>query len=76
MSVGQGMSRLQVGLYAVQAEITTAYEYINANYTEEQKCGLQELETVLLPMSNLPVQKFSPIRDIFTVRYFFIINFD
>lgn len=69
MNLEKGLEKIKYGLFAIHGEINSIYEYVNKNYTEDQKCGLGELDTVQIPQTSIPLQKLSPLRELFTTRF-------
>ncbi|XP_044741851.1 glutamate receptor U1-like [Chrysoperla carnea] len=64
----EGLDLVRGGMYAFQIDAGYAYNYISGTFTEQEKCGLDEIEAIQLPLQTIPVQKHFPYRDLFTQR--------
>ncbi|XP_059612722.1 uncharacterized protein LOC132259188 [Phlebotomus argentipes] len=63
-----GVIKIRTGKFAYQVETHTAYKIISDIYTESEKCGLKEIESISIPRHSLPIVKNSSYRGIFRER--------
>uniref|UniRef100_A0A8W9ARP3 Ionotropic glutamate receptor C-terminal domain-containing protein n=1 Tax=Phlebotomus papatasi TaxID=29031 RepID=A0A8W9ARP3_PHLPP len=64
----EGVKKIRTGKYAFQLETHTAYKIISDTYTETEKCGLKEVESIKIPRHSIPIVKNSSYRSIFRER--------
>uniref|UniRef100_A0A1B0FV11 Ionotropic glutamate receptor C-terminal domain-containing protein n=1 Tax=Lutzomyia longipalpis TaxID=7200 RepID=A0A1B0FV11_LUTLO len=63
-----GVKNILTGRFAYQIEAHTAYKIISNTYTESEKCGLKEIESVKIPRHSIPIVRNSSYRSIFRER--------
>ncbi|KAL0880559.1 hypothetical protein ABMA27_001790 [Loxostege sticticalis] len=68
LSIVDGIARVRNGLFAFQVEESSGYDVISKTFTEQEKCGLKQIQAFKLPMVAVPILKHSGYRELFAAR--------
>lgn len=63
-----GIERVRTELFAYQVETKAAYKAVARTFSESEKCSLDELELVQLPMTTITLERNSPYKELFRQR--------
>ncbi|XP_026805088.1 uncharacterized protein LOC113548417 [Rhopalosiphum maidis] len=64
-NASMGIERIRTEFHGFMVEKTSAYQIINKKWSEEEKCGLYEIQLFKLPVLAIPVVKKSGHKDVF-----------
>ncbi|XP_060851638.1 glutamate receptor ionotropic, delta-1-like [Rhopalosiphum padi] len=64
-NASMGIERIRTEFHGFMVEKTSAYQVINKKWSEEEKCGLYEIQLFKLPVLAIPVVKKSGHKDVF-----------
>lgn len=64
----EGIERIRTELLAFHVDNKAAYKAISQTYSEIEKCSLSEMHFLHLPLTTIPVEKNSPLRELFSQR--------
>ncbi|XP_071453249.1 ionotropic receptor 75a-like [Hetaerina americana] len=63
-----GMGKVKKGLFAFQVEHAIGYKIISETFTEEEKCGLGNVQLLRMPTLGLPIVRDSPYKEILSQK--------
>lgn len=59
------------GLFAFHFERGVGYKIVSETFYEHEKCGLMEIDFLSFTDPWMPVQKYSPYKEIFKIKFVF-----
>lgn len=64
-----GIEKVRTQLFAFLLDSQSAYKAIQKTYTESEKCGIKEIQIIVLPTSTIAVEKNSGYKELVRQRY-------
>nr|XP_031835539.1 ionotropic receptor 75a-like isoform X2 [Nomia melanderi] len=64
MSLEEGMRRMRTELFAIHAEVGSAYKLMQETFLEDEKCGIEQIDLLNVIDPLMVMQKHSPYREI------------